>query len=233
MIYFFGNYCSHRFQSWLKYSHKWVNEVEWALKVILWPWSKVTHISKLKLVFRRNSWRFGTKLHLKAYRRMGMKNYTNESGHMTKMAQCPYMVKTFKKSSSEPIDRWPWNLVCSIMWASTNKMHQIMTLGWPWPILLQGQILVMKNCENKRSVLLFDLWHRTLTVLQTSPQKLLGQSSQNFVEALQADGRKVCSNGPGYMTSMAAMLVHGKNLYNSFLEPVDWLPWNFIYSIGY
>ena len=35
------------------------------------------------------------------------------------------------------------------------------------------------------------------------------------------DGRtKVCSNGPGHMTNMAAMLIYGKNLKkNSFLEP--------------
>ena len=56
--YFFGNYCSLRSQSCLKNSTKWVYEVEWVSKVkaILWPWSKVTQISKLKLVSRRNSW---------------------------------------------------------------------------------------------------------------------------------------------------------------------------------
>ena len=41
----------------LEYLAKWVNEVEWVskVKVILWPWSKVTQISKLKLVFVKNS----------------------------------------------------------------------------------------------------------------------------------------------------------------------------------
>ena len=54
---------------------------------------------------------------------------------------CPYMVKTLKKSSSpEPKGRWPWNLVCSIRCSSTTKIVQMMTLGWPWPILRQGQI---------------------------------------------------------------------------------------------
>ena len=50
---FFGNYCSLGSQSCLKHSTKWVYEVEWVskVKVILWPWSKVTQISKLKLVF--------------------------------------------------------------------------------------------------------------------------------------------------------------------------------------
>ena len=38
-------------QSCLKNSNKWVNEVEWVskVKVILWPWSKVTQISKLNV----------------------------------------------------------------------------------------------------------------------------------------------------------------------------------------
>ena len=55
---FFGNFCSLRSQSCLKHLAKWVNDVEWVskVKVILWPWSKVTQISKLKPVFRRNIW---------------------------------------------------------------------------------------------------------------------------------------------------------------------------------
>ena len=54
---FFGNYCSLGSQSCLKHSTKWVYEVEWVskVKVILWPWSKVTQISKLILVFLKNS----------------------------------------------------------------------------------------------------------------------------------------------------------------------------------
>ena len=55
---FFRNYYSLRSQSCLKHSAKWVYEIEWVSKVkaILWPWSKVTQISKLKLVFLKNSW---------------------------------------------------------------------------------------------------------------------------------------------------------------------------------
>ena len=59
---------------------------------------------------------------------------------MTKVAAMPIYVKNLKKSSSpEPIDRWPWNLVCSItytgylvcgiVYASTTKIVQIITLG--------------------------------------------------------------------------------------------------------
>ena len=60
---------------------------------------------------------------------------------MTNMATMPIYGKNLKKSSSpESIDRWPWNLVCSIVYASTTKIVQIMTFDWPWPILHQGQI---------------------------------------------------------------------------------------------
>ena len=60
--------------------------------------------------------------------------------HMTKMAAMPIYGKNLKKSSPEPNDRWPWNLVRSIGCSSTSKFVQMMTLGWPWPILRQGQI---------------------------------------------------------------------------------------------
>ena len=70
-----------------------------------------------------------------------MKIYTNELGHMTNIAAMPIYGKNLKKSSSsEPVDPWPWNLVCSIMYGSTTKIIQIMTLGWPWLLLRKGQI---------------------------------------------------------------------------------------------
>ena len=45
-----------------------------------------------------------------------------------------------KSSSLEPLGRWPWKLLCSIGYSNTTKFVQVMTLGWPWPILRQGQI---------------------------------------------------------------------------------------------
>ena len=60
---------------------------------------------------------------------------------MTKMAAMPIYGKNCKKSSSpEPVDRWPLNLVCSIVYVSSTKIIQIITLGWLWLILRQGQI---------------------------------------------------------------------------------------------
>ena len=60
---------------------------------------------------------------------------------MTKIAAMPIYGKNLKKSSSpERKSRWPWNLVRSIECSSTTKFFQLMTLGWSWPILQQGQI---------------------------------------------------------------------------------------------
>ena len=45
-------------------------------------------------------------------------------------------------------------------------------------------------------------------------------------------GTKVCSNGPGHMTKMAAMLIYGKNLKKSFPpEPKGRWPWILVCSI--
>ena len=58
---------------------------------------------------------------------------------MTKMTTMPIYGKNLKKSSSqEPKGRWPWNWVYGIGCWSTVKFVQMMTLGWPWPILWQG-----------------------------------------------------------------------------------------------
>ena len=61
-------------------------------------------MSMLKLVFLKNSWAYGAKIHMKAKGRMGMKIYTNELGHITNMAAMPIYGKNLKKSSPEPLD---------------------------------------------------------------------------------------------------------------------------------
>ena len=76
---------------------------------------------------------------------------------MTNMATMPTYGKNLKKySSPEPIDWWPWNLVCSIVYASTTKVVQIMTLDWSWPILHQGQIWLYKLLYGKRGNFFFE-----------------------------------------------------------------------------
>ena len=52
------------------------------------------------------------------------------------------------------------------------------------------------------------------------------------VEPPWEGGTKVCINGPGHMTKMAAMPIYGKNLKKSSLKPVDRFPQNLVCSIG-
>ena len=117
---------------------------QWSLKFQSW-----------NLFFWKTVGRFGTKVHMKAWVSRGMKIYINELGHMTIMAAMSIYGKNLKKSSSpEPIVWWHWNLVGSIVYASTTKVVQIMTLGWPWPILHQGQIWSHRPLYGKKWKLL-------------------------------------------------------------------------------
>ena len=76
------------------------------VKVILLPWSKVTQISKFKLVFLKNSWAIWNQSSYESLKENRNENKYNELGHMTKMAAMPIYGKNLKKSSSpEPTDQ--------------------------------------------------------------------------------------------------------------------------------
>ena len=68
----------------------------------------------------------------------------------------------------------------------------------------------------------------------SSPLKPLGQSKPNFmIEPPWEGGTKVCINGPGHMTKMAAMAIYGKNFKKSSSpEPAGRFPRNMVCSIG-
>ena len=72
----------------------------------------------------------------------GMKVWSNGLYHMTKLVAMPLYGKNLKQNHFlwNPKGRWPWKLVCSIGYSSTTKIDQVMSLGWPWPVLCQGQI---------------------------------------------------------------------------------------------
>ena len=107
---FFWNYCSQRPQSWFIYSNKWVNEVKWVskVKVIIWPWPKVTQISKLKLVFLGNYIVIWNKISFESLWVNGNENlYKWVGSHDQDGRHAHIWWKTLKKSSSpKPIDRW-------------------------------------------------------------------------------------------------------------------------------
>ena len=54
----------------------------------------------------------------------------------------------------------------------------------------------------------------------SSPLRPLGQTKPNFmwIEPLLVGGKKVCSNGQGHMTKMAAIPIYDKNLKISCFE---------------
>ena len=53
----------------------------------------------------------------------------------------------------------------------------------------------------------------------SSPLKPLGRLKPNFIVEPSWDwGTKVCLNGPGHMTKLAAMSIYGKNLKKNLLQ---------------
>ena len=76
----------------------------------------------------------------------------------------PYVVKTLKKSSSSELkSQWPCDLVCSTGALDPSWLIQMMTLGWPWPILRQGQIwsfmlLYGGNCQKAFNEKTYNKW---------------------------------------------------------------------------
>ena len=88
--------------------------------------------------FLETAWPIEAKFYVEPPWDRCMKIWSNGLGHLTKMAAMSCMVKP--KKSLQPKGWWPWELVCSIRYSSTSKFVQVMTLGWPWPILRQSQI---------------------------------------------------------------------------------------------
>ena len=87
-----------------------------------------------------NDWAVVAKFPIQPPGPLGMKSCYNGLGHMTKIATMPIYGKKTLKIFYFRTNRWPWNLVCSIVYASTTKIIQIMILDWPWLTLRQGQI---------------------------------------------------------------------------------------------
>ena len=93
-------------------------------------------VNIFKHLFLRNHWaNQKSKFHTEPRWDRKMKICSTGPGHMTKIATIPIYGKSLKKSSPEPKGWWPLSLVYSTECSSTTKFVQMMTLGWPWPIL--------------------------------------------------------------------------------------------------
>ena len=102
--------------------------------------------------FLETAWPIEAKFYLEPPWDGGTKVWSNGLYHMTKLAAMPIYGKNLKKSSSlEPKGWWPWKLVCSIGYSSTTKLDQMMSLGWPWPVLCQGQIWSLMLLYGKKA----------------------------------------------------------------------------------
>ena len=126
----------------------------------------------------------------------------------------PFMIKAFQKSSLEPVGWLPWNLVCSIWNSGPSWFVQMMTLGWPWPILWQGQIWMHafvwgKNC---------------LT---------LGQLKQNCIWSLYGNGEQMLSQMVQVTCPRCLPCPYMVKTFqkSSFLEPVGRSSWNLVCNI--
>ena len=113
----------------------------WAYRIGRPPSSVVCRPHSLNIFSSETTGPIEAKFLMESSRDGGTKIYSNGPGHMTKMAAMLIYGKNLNKSSTpEPKGRWPWNMVCSMGCSSTTKFVQMMTLGFPWPILRQGQI---------------------------------------------------------------------------------------------
>ena len=97
---------------------------------------------KLKWIFSETAIQIWIKFCIKA---IGTRKWKFDDIILVTWPPHPYMVTTLlKPSSPEPVGRFPGNFVCSIRDSSPSRFVQLMTLEWPWPILLQGQIYLLR-----------------------------------------------------------------------------------------
>ena len=136
---------------------------------------------------------------------------------------CPYIIKTLKNlllrnQKADDLETW-------YAASSTTKFVQIMTLGWHWPILLQGQIWSLmllygkkgKTVDFSETIGVYDL---KLATHDGSDKKFLLTSKLCPLEA-------VCPLPRGYIH----VLYHEKKMYkikfqrNFFETCKKWVKW--------
>ena len=175
---------------------------------------------------------------------------------------CPYMVKTLKNlllwnQKANDLESWYANIGCS----STSKFGQMTTLGWPWPILWQGQIWFLLLLYGKtETVVVYDVrvgrcskldecmnlyeYQRSRSFIDLHPRSLRFTFSNFFsletsrpieakfhVKPPWDMGMKICSNGLCHMNNMATMPIYGKNLNKSSSKFIQMMTLSWPWSI--
>ena len=115
--------------------------------------------------------------------------------------------------------RWGWvsrlDIFCFIIFSSPeSKAH-----WWAYRICRRpSSVVVVRRCPHSLNIFSSET---------TGPVKV-----KFHMELLWDGGTKVCSNGPGHMTKLAATPIHDKNLKQSSPEPKGRWPWYLVCSIG-
>ena len=110
---------------------KWLHEPIWIskVKVIHWPWSKVTQINIFKFLFLSNCVADWSQILCGASIRWGTKVWSNGLGHMTKMATMPIYGKNLKKYlfwNQKADDLTSWHA------ALGTRVLSSLFKWWPW-----------------------------------------------------------------------------------------------------
>ena len=121
---------------------EWVHEAIWIskVKVIHWPWSKVTQSQYLQTSFPEKTAKpIEVKFHVEPQWDGGTKVQTVQVT-WPRWPPCSHMVKHEKFFFSGTKKPMTLNVCMQYRLLEYYQVFQMMTLDWPWPILRQGQI---------------------------------------------------------------------------------------------
>ena len=124
----------------------------------------------------------------------------------------------------------PWVLyIC--LFSLTFVFDMSFIISSPEPLGSQGELIVYP-CSGVRPSSSVRRPSSTISNIFSS-ETAWPIKAKFYVEPPWEGGTKVCINGPGHMTKMAAMPIYGKNLKKSSSpEPAGRFPRNLVCSIG-
>ena len=120
-------------------------------------------------------------------------------------------------------------IIAVFSWQSVNQTQNTSLVSSPEPLGSQGELIVYPCSGVHPSSV------RHLSTISNifSSETTWPIEAKFYLEPPWEGGTKVCINGPGHMTKMAAMPIYGKNLKKSSSpEPAGRFPRNLVCSIG-
>ena len=121
------------------------------------------------------------------------------------------------------------NFACASLLAHLSRRLTGELIGYPWIRRTSSSSVRRPSSVRPSSVVRRPFTFSNIFSSETAwPIK-----AKFYVEPPWEGGTKVCINGPGHMTGMAAMPIYGKNLKKSSSpEPVGRFPQNLVCSFG-